>query len=70
MSGWGIAQTASEKEKIKSEYADYLNGLNSTGKISYEVYSEAFDVGLELLDTMYEQGRQDSLEEVLKGEKR
>ena len=70
MSGWGIAQTASEKEKIKSEYADYLNGLNSKGKISYEVYSEAFDVGMELLDTMYEQGRQDSLEEVLKGEKR
>ena len=30
---WEIAETASEIEKIKSESADYLNGLNSCGII-------------------------------------
>lgn len=61
MSGWGIAETASAKEKIKSEYADYLRGLNSTGAIEWNAYSETFDIGMELLDEMYEQGEKDAV---------
>lgn len=53
MSSWGISPSASELEKIKSEYADYLNGENSCGNISYSVYSEAFDVGTELIEKSY-----------------
>lgn len=54
--GWGIADTASNKEKIKSEYADYLNGLNSCAVIDYNYYSEMFDIGMDLLDRMYDLG--------------
>lgn len=57
---WGINPKASKKEKIKSELADYLNGLNSCGIIDYSTYSEIFDFGMELLDKMYEQGKKDS----------
>jgi hypothetical protein len=57
MGNWGISENASEKEKIKSKYADYLNGLNCVGEISYSVYSEAFDVGMDLFDKMYELGK-------------
>lgn len=32
---WGIADTASEIEKIKAKSADYLNGLNCYGVIDY-----------------------------------
>jgi hypothetical protein len=32
MGGWGVSENASEKEKLKSEMADYLNGLNCCGK--------------------------------------
>ena len=60
MSNWGIASTASEKEKIKAEYADELHGLNSVGSISYDDYSYMFDFGMELLDRMYEQGKVDA----------
>lgn len=56
---WGISPKASEKEKIKSEFADYLNGLNSCGVIDYSTYSEMFDIGMDLLDRMYEQGKKD-----------
>lgn len=59
MSGWGISPSASEKEKIKAEWADALIGKNSTAKITYDVYSELFDVGMELLDKMYELGKSD-----------
>lgn len=55
---WEIAVTASDKEKLKSEYADNINGLNSVGIISYETYSELFDVGMDLLDRMFEIGKQ------------
>lgn len=60
MSNWGIASTASEKEKIKAEYADELHGMNSVGSISYDDYSYMFDFGMELLDRMYEQGKVDA----------
>jgi hypothetical protein len=52
--GWGISENATPKEKIKSEMADYLKGLNSTGAIDYSTYSEMFDFSMELLDKMYE----------------
>lgn len=56
---WGISQNATKKEKLKSEMADYLNGLNSVGEISYSVYSEAFDFSMDLLNKMYELGRKE-----------
>lgn len=56
---WGISERASEKEKIKSQWADELKGYNSCCKISYEIYSELFEIGMELLEKMYEQGRKD-----------
>lgn len=57
---WGISEKASEKEKIKSEMADYLNGLNCVCKITYDVYSEAFDFTHDLLDKMYELGKSEA----------
>jgi hypothetical protein len=57
MAGWGISQNASEKEKIKSDIADMLVGLNSTGKIDYNEYSELFDYCMNLMDRMYNLGR-------------
>jgi hypothetical protein len=56
---WGIADTASEKEKIKSRMADYLNGLNCCSEITYSTYSSAFDYSMKLLDEMYELGRKE-----------
>ncbi len=57
MAGWGISEKASEKEKIKSKMADYLNGLNSCGEIDYSVYCRMFDFSMDLLDEMYEHGK-------------
>lgn len=54
MGNWGISNTATPKEKLKSEMADFLGGLNSVGEISYSAYSEIFDFSMELLDKMYE----------------
>ena len=54
MAGWGIESTATPKEKLKAEMADYLHGLNATGKISYSTYSELFDFSLDLLNKMYD----------------
>lgn len=59
MGGWGVSPNASEKEKLKSEWADYLNGLNSCCEITYSVYSEAFDFGMNLLDEMYTLGQKE-----------
>ena len=53
---WGISESATPKEKLKSEMADYLKGLNATGEISYVTYSEAFDFTMNLLDKMHELG--------------
>lgn len=61
MGNWGISDDATEKEKLKSEYADYLGGLNSCGEIPYTVYSEAFDMGMDLLERMYELGKSDAI---------
>lgn len=63
MSGWGISNTASPKETLKSEMADYLHGLNSTGEIDYSVYSALFDFAMGLLDKMYELGASEALTE-------
>jgi DNA (cytosine-5)-methyltransferase 1 len=56
---WGISENASEKEKIKSEMADYLNGLNSTGEIDYRTYCELFDYSMELFEKIYILGKQE-----------
>lgn len=40
MGNWGISKDATPKEKLKSEMADFLGGLNSVGEISYSSYSE------------------------------
>ena len=60
MGNWGIAKTATSKEKLKSEMADFLGGLNSVGEISYSAYSEIFDYSKDLLDKMYELGKSES----------
>lgn len=57
MSNWGIAETASEKDKIKSEFADFINGMNSCGEIDYDVYSQLFDFAMPLFDKMFEHGK-------------
>lgn len=57
---WGIAETATEKEKIKSEFADLLHGLNSCGDIDIETYDELWDYTMPLFDKMYEQGKKDA----------
>jgi len=54
MGNWGIAKTATPKEKLKSEMADFLNGLNSVGEISYSTYCSIFDFSMNLLDKMYD----------------
>ena len=60
MGQWGIAKIASKKEKLKSKFADYVHGLNSTGEINYVLYSKLFDFGMDLLDEMYELGKEAS----------
>lgn len=60
MGNWGISENATEKEKMKSEMADFLNGLNCTCVIDYNAYSEIFDFSMELLDKMYELGKKDN----------
>lgn len=57
--GWGISDNASLKEKIKSEMADHLQGLNATGAIDASDYSETFDVAMDLLDQIYELGKKE-----------
>ena len=63
---WGIAETASEIEKIKSESADYLNGLNSCGVIDWNTYNYAFDFYADLLMKAYEQGMKDAQSEIVR----
>lgn len=60
VSGWGIAETAPEIEKIKAESADYLNGLNSCGEVSWEVYDYAFDFYVGLIQKAYELGKSEA----------
>jgi len=54
---WGISDKATDKEKIKAEFNDFINGLNSVGDIDYSTYSDLFDEGYRLLDAMYECGK-------------
>jgi hypothetical protein len=61
MPSWGISDKASDKEKIKSKFADYINGLNCVGEIDYPTYSDLFDEGMKLLDEVYEQGKKDQV---------
>lgn len=56
---WGISDKAPPQEKIKAEMNDFLKGLNSVGDIDYIAYSEIHDRSMELLDRMYELGRED-----------
>ena len=63
---WGIAETAQEIEKIKSESADYLNGLNSCGVIDWNTYNYAFDFYADLLMKAYEQGGKDAQPEIIR----
>lgn len=51
---WGIAETASEKEKLKAEVNDYFHGLNSVGEIDYIAYSRLFDVCMPILEECYD----------------
>ena len=60
MGNWGISEKATEKEKIKSQMADFLGGFNYCGELSYNSYSELFDFSMELLDRMYELGKSES----------
>ena len=64
---WGIAETASEIENIKSESADYLNGLNSCGVIDWNTYNYAFDFYADLLMEAYEQGKKDATTRTISG---
>lgn len=59
---WGIAETASDFEKLRAESADYLNGLNSCGLIDYDTYSQAFDFYMDLLQKMYDLGKREEYE--------
>ena len=63
---WGINETAPEIEKIKSESADYLNGLNSCGVIDWNTYNYAFDFYADLLMKAYEQGRKDAQPDIIR----
>lgn len=58
---WGISPKASKKEKLKAEYADAIAGMNSCGNIDYTVYCDLFDLGMGILDRMYELGYSDGL---------
>ncbi len=54
MSGWGISENASEKEKLKAEVNDFFHGLNAVGMIDYEAYSELYDACMPILEKYYE----------------
>ena len=61
MGSWGVSGKASEKEKVKSEFADFLNGLNSVGDIDYSTYDKLFDLSMELFDEIYQLGLKDGV---------
>lgn len=60
MGNWGLSNNAAPKEKLKAEMADFLNGLNCCGDISYTTYSEIFDFSMDLLDKMYILGQSEN----------
>lgn len=63
MGSWGISENAPEKEKLKAKMADFLNGLNSVGEITYSSYVEIFDFSMDLFDEMYELGKTENKKE-------
>lgn len=58
---WGINENAPQREKIFARYADDIQGLNSVGTVDYKLYSYLFDIGRELADKSYEQGKKDAV---------
>lgn len=50
MSGWGVSEGASDRERIKSDCESYLRGLNCTGEINYGVYCDIYNKVEGLLD--------------------
>lgn len=60
---WGISENATEKEKIFADFSEILNGINSADGLSYNQYSCIYDIGRELADKEYQQGRADAIEE-------
>jgi hypothetical protein len=55
-----LNEKAPEKERIKGQMKRYLNRLNCTCKIDYNIYSEIFDISIDLLDEMYELGKSEA----------
>lgn len=60
MGNWGISESATDKEKLKSKMADFLNGLNCCGDISISTYDAIFDFSMDMLDKMYELGKSEN----------
>lgn len=61
--GWGISDSASEKEKLKAEINDFLCGLNSTCEIDYEAYSQIYDAVMPIIDGMYKRRKEEETDE-------
>lgn len=61
---WGISPNATKKEKIFADYNDSLMGMNSADGLSYRHYSKIYDIGRNLADKEYDQGRADAIEEL------
>lgn len=62
---WGISPNATEKEKIFTNFADCIQGMNSVCEIDYSAYSQIWDMGRELADKEYQQGRADENKRVV-----
>lgn len=60
---WGINPNATEKEKIFADYNDNLIGMNSSDGLSYHHYSQLYDIGRNLADREYQQGKVDGFDE-------
>ena len=58
---WDVSSNASAKEKLKAEYADHIAGMNSCGVIDYYAYCKLFDLGMDILDRMYELGHKEEV---------
>lgn len=56
--GRGTSPETEARIKVKAEMADYLKELHSTDYISYKAYDVLFDFSLELLDKMYQLGKE------------
>ena len=63
MSNWGISENASEKEKLKAKFNDYLHGQNATGSIDWIAYNELYDAIMPILDRAYERMHKEESEQ-------